>query len=455
MSSPLPEDSGRKSPENTGLKTPEDAGSKSPAEAPRNEAPAEDSAAAEPVVSHDVAEAQASAAGKVDMNGALAKARAIAAKLGSMQQPQAPAAAAAPPAVADGDVPDDEEYIRGRRSASPEVRRKRGRSGSRERGRESRPRRQQQQQYQGDGGSHVPRLEFPVPSSLSGLIIGRGGSNLRGIEQRHGVRVQFVDPHADRRNPQRQVMIEGPVPNAEGARQDILDFVARHNEEADGMGPSGGPGPVAGGGGRDDPGTMVTIMVPSSKVGLIIGRGGESIKDIQFSSGASVQVQPDDGSAMPERPIHLRGAPEQIDRARERIMDIDRGYGGDRRPPAGQFSGSNGMPLGRYDQAPQGHQQRGGQGGYGGGYGQQSEQYYGQGGASGQQQQQQQASSQYQGYQQPGEGGERQPTNQWTYQQTADYYAQYAATSPEYAQYAEYYRKIAEKDPNGIVPTNN
>ncbi|KAJ1932373.1 Far upstream element-binding protein 3, partial [Linderina pennispora] len=66
----------------------------------------------------------------------------------------------------------------------------------------------------------------------------------------------------------------------------------------------------------------VTVMVPSARVGLIIGKGGESIRNIQAMSGARVQVQQDADRNAPERPVHLIGTPEQIEIAQARIMEI-------------------------------------------------------------------------------------------------------------------------------------
>ncbi|KAJ2370695.1 hypothetical protein H4S01_000186 [Coemansia sp. RSA 2610] len=460
---------------------------------------------------------------KVDMDDALAKARAIAAKLGSIQ----PAPAPAPPADEPATLPSPPRYSR--RSASPERRRSAKRSRSPDRSRhESRPRR-----FEDPPMRSI--LAFPVPTQLSGLIIGRNGNNLRAIEQRHGVRIQF-DPHADKRSAERQITIEGAAKNMESARADIMDFVERHGKEQDGGANS--------------------IMVPNSKVGLIIGRGGESIREIQFTSGASVQVQQDMGRG--EREIVLTGAPDQVERARQRIQDIvdmddsreprePRGFSQSfqhqppHQPMGGQPMGGQpmgGQPMGRQHveemqipseavgiiigrggetikflqqstgtriQVLQGPQFTGpmrpvtvsgdynacmqakqmieekrpaqfsGSGGYdmpqrgGRSYGQPS--YSGYNGNPeprqwGQQQQPYYAQQQpqtpqygsYQGYQQQPQQQQQQQSadqTQWTNQQAADYYTQYASGNPEYAQYADYYRKLAEKDPNGIVPSGN
>ncbi|KAI9476980.1 hypothetical protein BX667DRAFT_468913 [Coemansia mojavensis] len=311
-----------------------------------------------------------------------------------------------------------------------------------------------------------PLLSFPVPSQLSGLIIGRNGNHLRSLEQRHGVRIQF--DNADRRSAERQITIEGPVDSAESARRDILDFVAKQDAPK--------PAKQA----MPAPSGDSSVMVPNGKVGLVIGRGGESIRDIQYSSGANVQVQPDNGQR--DREIRLIGTPEQIEHARMRIMEIVSAEEPHRNPAghsrAQQFveefqipADSVAIVIGRGGETIKFLQQSSGcriqvlQG----------PQFSGPFRTvtiSGEQQACLQArrmveekidSAQpydaaqygsYSGYQQQ---QQQQPAEQtqWTNQQAADYYSQYAASNPEYAQYADYYRKLAEKDPNGIVPSGN
>ncbi|KAJ2779519.1 hypothetical protein GGI15_003847 [Coemansia interrupta] len=578
-----------------------------------------------------------------EKNDALSRARHIAAKLGPLAsaQPQ-PHAFRESPVVIPSDSPPYEPAdertpspapvvealplrTRDRRSASPDRHGppqsrgyKRGRSTSRERQQQhpsSRGRRDNGPWggRPGDGPDMpggAPAVEFRVPAELVGLIIGRQGSNLKAVEQRHGVRVATAQDY-DRRDPERTISIMGPLENAENARAEILDFVARNSERSQGRpgfrrpppGQSSGGGPppgmspqspgfgfdrappppggvaaaAAGGGG------MVMVSVPSAKVGLIIGRGGESIREIQRVSGARVQVEPDDGSGAPERVVKVSGAPEQIESARARIMEIvspersmrDPAFGGrgppqhhhhhqQQQPPYGggpggppqqpMYGGPPGMPeqhseemqvpaesvgliIGRggesikmiqqtsgarvniiqdQDRSAPFRPQRQSDGGYGGGrpghyasgpgqgsgagrgppqQQQQRQMSYGRpsGGYGGPQQYHSQQQQQQQSYQNSGNptspggyapyggyaGSEQMPqpqqpqqqqqygqgaasagatgeqTFQWTNQQTADYYAQYASTSPEYAQYAEYYRKLAEKDPHGIVPSSS
>jgi len=57
--------------------------------------------------------------------------------------------------------------------------------------------------------------------------------------------------------------------------------------------------------------------VPNNVVGLIIGKGGENIKQLQARTGARIQISKDD--KQPERAITLIGTPDQIERVRAEI----------------------------------------------------------------------------------------------------------------------------------------
>ncbi|CAK9020633.1 unnamed protein product [Durusdinium trenchii] len=77
----------------------------------------------------------------------------------------------------------------------------------------------------------------------------------------------------------------------------------------------GGPKP-------DDVNKM--LSVPSSLIGAIIGRGGETIKRFCTESGARIEVSKDQIDTAQERVIFLSGAKENVDRAEAMIMDFIR-----------------------------------------------------------------------------------------------------------------------------------
>jgi far upstream element-binding protein len=65
-----------------------------------------------------------------------------------------------------------------------------------------------------------------------------------------------------------------------------------------------------------------TFTVPDKCVGLIIGRGGESINEIQRRSGARVNIVPEAQSVNGRRPVNLFGTDEANQRAKELIEVI-------------------------------------------------------------------------------------------------------------------------------------
>ena len=58
----------------------------------------------------------------------------------------------------------------------------------------------------------------------------------------------------------------------------------------EGNGPPRGPGSYGGGAPTGAGGSMFEMMVPGHKVGLIIGKAGETIKQLQEQSGAKIVI---------------------------------------------------------------------------------------------------------------------------------------------------------------------
>lgn len=66
------------------------------------------------------------------------------------------------------------------------------------------------------------------------------------------------------------------------------------------------------------------VCVPSSCVGIVIGRSGETIRDLQQRSGAYIKVTPDRdaSSGDPERLIYISGPPGALELAHSLVNDV-------------------------------------------------------------------------------------------------------------------------------------
>jgi len=67
----------------------------------------------------------------------------------------------------------------------------------------------------------------------------------------------------------------------------------------------------------------VDMLIPQNKVGLVIGRGGETIKDLAVQSGCKMNmVQDGIYATAPEKPLRMHGLPHQIEKARQLVSGI-------------------------------------------------------------------------------------------------------------------------------------
>ncbi|CAK7221048.1 hypothetical protein SBRCBS47491_004394 [Sporothrix bragantina] len=357
--------------------------------------------------------AAAPAGGNVSIQEAIARAKAHAAQNGvaSYDRPitYAPPAAAAPPPPPGGPSDSGRRY-RSSRSRSPPPAGRRGgdhnpyRDERREERREyggrgryspahhgdrggdrhggdgygSRRRERSPSGHGGGGGGGNPNFEIiEIQAGLVGLIIGRQGENLRRVEAESQCRVQFLAP-ADPSDEMRQCKISGQPPNraeAKAAIYKIIDDSAGDGPPRGGPGGGrfGGPprGDRMGGSGPGGPGgpgqplaegeERIQIMIPDRTVGLIIGRGGETIRDLQERSGCHINIVDETQSVSGLRPVNLIGGRAETTQAKELIMEIvdsdtrNGGPGG----PGGPGGGGGGGPPFRHG--------GGGGGGYGGG----------------------------------------------------------------------------------------
>ncbi|XP_077370631.1 far upstream element-binding protein 1 isoform X4 [Festucalex cinctus] len=216
------------------------------------------------------------------------------------------------------------------------------------------------------------RLKVPVPRFAVGIVIGRSGEMIKKIQSDTGVRIQFKPD--DGSAPDRIAQIMGPPDQAQHAAEIISDLL--RSVQA-----GGPPGHGGGGGGRGrgrgqgnwnmgPPGGLqeFTFTVPTMKTGLIIGKGGETIKGISQQSGARIELQrnPPPNSDPNVKMFTVRGSPQQIDYARQLVEEKIGGpvtpMGGPHGPPGPHGGpgphgppgppGPPGAPMGPYNPGP-------------------------------------------------------------------------------------------------------
>ncbi|XXG60592.1 hypothetical protein AAC387_Pa04g2456 [Persea americana] len=162
--------------------------------------------------------------------------------------------------------------------------------------------------------------KIEVPNNKVGVLIGKAGDTIRLLQYNSGARIQITrDSDADPYSSTRPVELIGTLENINKAEQLIKDVIA----EADA---GGSPALVARGFGTAQTGSeQIQIQVPYEKVGLIIGKGGENIKNLQTKSGARIQVilqNIPEGEASKERTVRITGNKSQIETARELIKEV-------------------------------------------------------------------------------------------------------------------------------------
>ncbi|RCI12569.1 hypothetical protein L249_0338 [Ophiocordyceps polyrhachis-furcata BCC 54312] len=172
-----------------------------------------------------------------------------------------------------------------------------------------------------DGEDH---MQIMVPDRTVGLIIGRGGETIRDLQERSGCHINIVG-ESKSVNGLRPVNLIGTVEAAARAKDFIMEIVDS-DTRGDGPAVKKAP-PTAGraeapprevaGGGQDKVNDV--IYVPSDAVGMIIGKGGETIRDMQNSTGCKINVAPSSGSGEAQREIGLIGTRDSIARAKQAI----------------------------------------------------------------------------------------------------------------------------------------
>nr|XP_035123478.2 far upstream element-binding protein 3-like [Callithrix jacchus] len=157
----------------------------------------------------------------------------------------------------------------------------------------------------------VIREEFKVPDEMVGFIIGRGGEQISRIQAESGCKIQIASESSG--IPERPWVLTGTTEIIEHAKQ-LLGQIADRCLNGPGFHHD-----------IDSNSTIQEILIPASKVGLVIGRGRETIKQLQEPKGVKmVMIQDGPLPTGADKALRITGDPFKVQQAREMVLEIFR-----------------------------------------------------------------------------------------------------------------------------------
>jgi len=202
-----------------------------------------------------------------------------------------------------------------------------------------------QQQQQQDSGPQVEE-EVPIPNKLVGLVIGRGGEMINKLQADTGAQIQVAsDPPPDMQHEDRIISLSGSTESVAKARE-ILDHIREHGKV-----PSHIYSTIPQGEYSQD------YMIPKTKVGLVIGKGGEMIRSLQERAGCKmVLIQDGIDPEATQKPLRITGDPQKCEYAKQLVGDLLAGNLPPNPPPSGGNHGNGGFQPGppQWNNGPQG-----------------------------------------------------------------------------------------------------
>lgn len=184
------------------------------------------------------------------------------------------------------------------------------------------------------GGTNIKTIDVMLPSAKCGLVIGKGGENIKRVSEEFGVKMYVAQETTDIDGIEHKPLrMTGEADKLERAKQYILDSLAKSGNlpvpnrfstnststtSFNDYGSRTSNAPISG------PCNEANYHAPHDKAGIIIGKGGESIKEINRRSGAFVELDktyiPAIGNSS-DRLFKLRGTPEQIVTAQQLMYE--------------------------------------------------------------------------------------------------------------------------------------
>ncbi|XP_059469872.1 tudor and KH domain-containing protein homolog [Neocloeon triangulifer] len=136
--------------------------------------------------------------------------------------------------------------------------------------------------------------EVRIEKDKVGYLIGKSGITIREIQEKTATRITFKDENASENY--RECIIRGLPANVQKAEYMVKDFLEKHKIE------------------------IAEFLVPNSACGLIIGKGGTTIRALQKNSGAKITVDSSEFGVKGQK-VTLKGTAKEVAEAKRLIEE--------------------------------------------------------------------------------------------------------------------------------------
>lgn len=153
---------------------------------------------------------------------------------------------------------------------------------------------------------------LPVPNDCVGLIIGKNGETIRRLHRETGCKIQIAKkeiPNTEVRN----VFIEGPPEKYESAKKAIEDIISDQYMNQN-FSHTGDVNPF--------PGPHTKLKIPNKMVGLIIGKGGDTVRIIHQKTNCYIFIPKESKPGEDFRELELSGPPTCIEECKREIVSM-------------------------------------------------------------------------------------------------------------------------------------
>lgn len=196
------------------------------------------------------------------------------------------------------------------------------------------------------GSSADEKIEIIIPHAVIGLVIGKGGENIKRIQNETRATVR-VDPNTVDDKGNKVCTITGTKQAVEEAHSQVANVIEnaatnkRPRTQVEGS-------------------DQYKMKIPASRTGAIIGKGGDTIKSIKQQSGCDIELDKNSKECNPDESVFIiRGTQDKILKARAMIEArlASRGRDGDSHTrsnpiPKGVATGANAAPVAQYTDLP-------------------------------------------------------------------------------------------------------